>query len=87
VAVPVIVRGLGVERFGVLVLAWTLLGYLAVFDLGVGRATVRFAAQRLAGRDDAGFRSVVWTSLAVNAALGVLGGVLLALATPLLVET
>ena len=86
VAIPVIVRGLGVERFGVLVLAWTLLGYLAVFDLGVGRATVRFAAQRLAGGDDAGLRAVVWTSLALNAALGILGGVLLALATPLLVD-
>src|SRR5438874_7446722 len=85
-SIPVIVRGLGIERFGVLTLAWTLLGYLAVFDLGVGRATVRFGAQRLAGRDEAGFRTVVWTSLALNAALGMMGGVLLALATPVLVD-
>src|SRR5256885_12956782 len=86
VSIPIIVRGLGVERFGLLTLAWTLLGYLAVFDLGVGRATVRFGAQRLADADAAGFRSVVWTSLALNAGLGITGGVGLALATPLLVD-
>jgi len=37
--IPFIVRGLGTERFGFLSLAWVVLGYFAIFDLGLGRAT------------------------------------------------
>ncbi len=52
-AIPVLVHGLGVHRFGVLTLAWTLLGYLSLFDLGIGRALTRLIASgRGAGRHE-----------------------------------
>ena len=35
-AVPGLVRALGPERFGVLALAWTVVGYFTLFDLGIG---------------------------------------------------
>ena len=37
-AIPLLVRGLGTSRFGVLTLAWVLVGYLSIFDLGLSRA-------------------------------------------------
>jgi hypothetical protein len=35
--IPYVVRGLGSAGFGILSIAWVLLGYLSFFDLGLGR--------------------------------------------------
>ena len=43
--IPYVVRGLGMERFGILSLAWVILGYFALFDFGLGRATTKFVAE------------------------------------------
>jgi O-antigen/teichoic acid export membrane protein len=45
---PVITRQLGPARFGLLGLAWAILEYLTLFDLGLNRATVRYAADAIA---------------------------------------
>lgn len=45
VTIPFIIQGLGIERFGLLSLAWVVLGYFAIFDLGLGRATTKFVAE------------------------------------------
>ena len=34
VCVPLVIRGLGTERFGLLSLAWVILGYFSIFGLG-----------------------------------------------------
>jgi len=36
-AIPVLIKGLGIARFGVLTLARMVLGYFSLFDLGIGR--------------------------------------------------
>jgi len=33
-AIPLLIRGLGTDRFGVLTLAWVVIGYFSLFDLG-----------------------------------------------------
>ena len=35
--IPVLIAGIGTDRFGVLTLAWMVLGYFSLFDLGLGR--------------------------------------------------
>jgi O-antigen/teichoic acid export membrane protein len=50
-AIPLLVEGMGKDRFGLLTLIWMLVGYLGVFDLGLGRALTQTVAQRL-GKDD-----------------------------------
>src|SRR3712207_2166233 len=42
---PVLIRSIGTERFGVLAIAWVVLGYFGLFDLGLGRATIKFMAE------------------------------------------
>jgi len=37
VVIPVLIEGLGIERFGVLTIAWMVVGYFSLFDLGLGR--------------------------------------------------
>ena len=38
VTLPVIIRGIGLDRFGVLSLAWIVVGYLGLLDLGIGQS-------------------------------------------------
>jgi O-antigen/teichoic acid export membrane protein len=82
VAIPPLIRGLGVEKFGIFAVAWVVMGYFALFDLGMGRATTKFAAEHLAAGDDRRLEDVVWTSLHLHALLGIAGGALFALITP-----
>jgi O-antigen/teichoic acid export membrane protein len=82
--IPVILRSLGTERFGLLSLVWLVLGYFTIFELGVGRASVRFVGKALGeGRADQ-VQGIVWTTLTLLALLGTLGGAVLAALTPLL---
>lgn len=51
VAVPQLINKLGSEKFGLLALAWGLIGYAGALDLGVGRALTQIIS-RLRGRDE-----------------------------------
>ena len=37
-AIPLLIKALGIEQFGLLSLAWAIIGYLSLLDLGLGRA-------------------------------------------------
>lgn len=84
---PYVVRGLGPERFGMLSIAWLLLGYLALLDFGLGRAATKFIAEYLARGECGKLQEFLWTSLALQVGLGCCGGLLLALLAPVLVGT
>jgi O-antigen/teichoic acid export membrane protein len=84
VAIPPTVAGLGLERFGALALAWTVLGYFGVFDLGLGRAATQVMARRDAG-GAGGLGRVLGTAFVLSLLLGAVGGLALALPAPLLV--
>ena len=45
VAIPILVDGLGTARFGILTLAWMVVGYFSLFDLGLGRALTKLTAK------------------------------------------
>lgn len=54
-AIPLLIRGLGTDRFGVLTLAWVVIGYFSLFDLGLSRALTMLVAEKLgAGREQVG---------------------------------
>jgi O-antigen/teichoic acid export membrane protein len=82
---PFVVRGLGVERFGILVLAWGLLGYLNIFDLGLSRAATKFLAEALGRGQPEAVPGIIWSAVIAQTGLGVIGGLVLAAITPFLV--
>lgn len=85
-AIPILIRHIGVSRFGLLTIIWTVVGYFSLFDLGLGAALTRMVADRLGTGKTDEIPSLVWTSLALMLGLSVLGSVLLAALTPTLVH-
>jgi O-antigen/teichoic acid export membrane protein len=81
-ALPAIVRGVGADRFGLLALAWSLISAFTVFDLGLGRAVTRFAAEALgAGRREA-IPQILWPAVAAQTGLAIGGALALAALAP-----
>jgi O-antigen/teichoic acid export membrane protein len=88
VSIPILIRHLGTARFGVLTLAWAMIGYFSLFDLGLGRALTQAVAARLGNRDaEQELPELVWTALGIMLALGTLGGALVMVASPWMVDT
>jgi len=86
VAIPRLIHAIGTDRFGVLTIAWMVVGYFSFFDLGLGRAMTNLVAQKLATGSDRELPSIIWTANLLMGALGILGGVFLALLSPMLVK-
>ena len=73
-AIPWLIMGMGVDRFGVLTLAWMVLGYFSVFDLGLGRALIVLISEKLgAGRLEE-IPGLTWTAIWLMLLLGAIGG-------------
>jgi O-antigen/teichoic acid export membrane protein len=84
VTVPAVIRGFGVERYGVLATAGVVLAYFGLLDLGLGRASTRFLARSLGEATGGSTAETFWTVTFLAAAIGLAAGaLLLAVAAPL----
>jgi O-antigen/teichoic acid export membrane protein len=73
---PMIVSGLGMTRYGLLILAWTVVGYFSIFDFGVSRAITQIVAKVHPESVERSTRIVVVGTLLLGA-LGITGGLFL----------
>ncbi|MGA8053997.1 MAG: flippase, partial [Burkholderiales bacterium] len=73
ICIPPLLRALGIERFGILTLAWVLIGYLGLFDLGIGRALTKLIAERRATSTQTELASLAQTALVALLGLGFVG--------------
>jgi O-antigen/teichoic acid export membrane protein len=85
-AIPPLTHGLGPDRFGILTLGWAVLGYFSLFDLGLGRALTKVVAEQLAAERHDLMPGTVWTGFAVMLGFGLIGTVISAAVSPLLVR-
>lgn len=85
--IPPLVHGLGVDRFGLLSLAWIVIGYFSLFDLGIGRALTKLVADKLGLDEDHAIPPLAWTSLALMFLLGVIGAVVAFAISPWLIHS
>jgi O-antigen/teichoic acid export membrane protein len=85
VAFPLLLAGLGTDRFGVLSLAWVIVGYFSLFDFGLGRALTKLVAEKLGTEERSEIPALVWSALLLLAVMGVAGGLLAAMLSPWLV--
>jgi O-antigen/teichoic acid export membrane protein len=85
-AIPFAIKGLGKDGFGVLAIAWVVLGYFGLFDFGLSRATTKFVSEAIGRGEVESIPSIVWSAVLVSFLLGILGGLLLFAITPFLIE-
>lgn len=72
VTVPVYIRVIGEERYGILAIIWVVLTYFYFFDIGLGKATAQRIAKLQATDNEAA--KILWTSIILTFLLGVVGG-------------
>ena len=84
-AIPLMIEGFGTDRFGILTLVWTIIGYSSVFDLGLGRALKLFVSKQLGTGDTKDLNTIIWTSLLIISFLGILVAVIVCVMTPVIV--
>jgi len=85
-ALPIVARGLGAERYGLLALNLALINFAAVADLGVGRAASKYLAEDFERQEGIRAEAFVQTALSVTLVMGLLGALTLVATTPLFVR-
>ena len=83
-SIPLLINGLGVERFGVLTIVWMVTGYYSLFDFGVGRALTKMVSERLGAGNVQEIPALVWTALFFVLLMGLVGTLLVSAISPYL---
>ncbi|NCN67986.1 MAG: flippase [Thiomicrospira sp.] len=78
-AIPLLIDGMGLERFGMLSIAWMLVGYFGLLDMGLGRALTQKIADRIGGGNVANLKPLIWKALGLVGLFGLLGCLALSL--------
>jgi len=85
-AIPLLIKGLGTDRFGVLTLAWAVVGYFSLFDLGLGRALTKLVAEKLGAGQAEDVPVLIRTALFLMGLLGITGALVASGLSPWLVQ-
>ncbi len=83
--IPILIHRLGDDRFGMLTIVWTFIGYFSLFDLGLGRALTQVVAAKIGEGKEDEIPVLSWTGLFLMLLLGLVGTVVLAALAPLVV--
>jgi O-antigen/teichoic acid export membrane protein len=86
-AIPRLVSYLGAPSFGLFSLAWAIIGYLSLLDIGVSRAATKFISERLVKQDGESIRHIVRTAVTANLLIGLAGGLGVILICPYLIHS
>ncbi|MDR3453493.1 MAG: oligosaccharide flippase family protein [Rhodoferax sp.] len=79
VTVPHLIAKLGNERFGLLALAWGLIGYAGALDLGIGRALTQMVARLRGDGNVSVIPDALATARRITLIAGLVGGVAITL--------
>ncbi|MFC1831331.1 flippase [Thermodesulfobacteriota bacterium] len=85
IAIPQLIEVLGVERFGVLTIAWMVIGYFSFLNLGIGRATTKLLAESIAHEKYDKIRNTLYSSILLLFIGGSLGCLIIQIISPILV--
>ncbi|MEW8027579.1 MAG: flippase [Candidatus Thiodiazotropha sp.] len=85
ITIPILIDGIGKDRFGLLAISWMFVGYFSLFDFGLGRALTVLVAKCLGENQHHRIPGLVWTAMILMAGLGVIGFAVIFWLTPWLV--
>ena len=86
VSIPIIIKGLGVDGFGLLSIAWMVVGYFSLFDMGLGQSLTKLVSERIARGENEQIGLLARTAQVMLLALGLAGGAVAAVSVPWLTE-
>jgi O-antigen/teichoic acid export membrane protein len=81
VAIPILISQMGSDRFGILTLAYAIIGYFGLFDFGIGRALTQAVGEALGREDHGALASLTGAALPAMFVLGAVGGLIIAAAS------
>jgi len=84
-AIPFLVKGLGEEKFGILSLAWIVIGYFSLFDFGIGRTLTKIVAENIGLEKSEEIPGLFWTGLFLMFIISLIGSIILLIGSPYLV--
>ena len=87
VAIPILIRGLGTDRFGMLSLVWVVVLNSSLLDLGMSRAITKLVAEKLGAGQRQQISQIAWTALMILFLIGLAGGLIVGLVSPWLVHS
>lgn len=76
ICIPIIIKGLGEEKYGALTIALVFIGYFNFFDFGIGRAITKLISERIGKNKDKEIVVVYKTGVRLTLILGVIGGLI-----------
>lgn len=86
VLIPPLINNLGEERFGILSIAWVVIGYFSFFDFGIGRTLTKLIAEKLGSHKTDEIPDIFWTSLLLMLIASLVGVVVLIILIPSLIN-
>lgn len=86
IIIPLLIRELGEERFGILNLVWIVIGYFSFFDFGIGRTLTKIIAEKIGSNQTSEIPAIFWTSFITMILFSVVSSFILFLFVPYLVN-
>lgn len=87
VIIPFLIKGMGTEKFGLLNLAYVIIGYFSFFDFGIGKALTKIIAEKVGINQTDEIPSIFWTSFVMMLVISLVGTIILLIFAPVLVHS
>lgn len=84
--IPLLLKSLGIERFGLLNLIWIITGYSSFFDFGLGRSLTKIVAEKIGTNQSYLIPKVFWNSLYLMFAISLIVSISLFFITPYIIN-
>jgi O-antigen/teichoic acid export membrane protein len=84
--IPILINGLGDEKFGLLNLVWMMIGYFSFFDFGIGKGLTKIVAEKISSGHADQIPVLFWTSLVLMLIISSIIAVLLLFFVPFFVN-
>ena len=81
IILPILISRYGVKDVGIIVLCWSIVGYLTLFDLGIGRSLTQYISRYSENSKELNITQLANTAIALSTLIGSMGGLAFWIAT------
>jgi len=74
---PILIRGIGDEKFGILNIAWIVIGYFSFLDFGISRALTKIISEKNSKKETDEIPAIFWTSIILMLAISIISTIIL----------